>query len=62
MGNLCSTCVMSYMDKLTIKLVFVFVNVQEWEPLSLQQRQSASVVEVFRIIEEVHIKEKIFEL
>lgn len=50
---------MSFVDKLTIKLVFNFVNMQEWEPLSLQQRQSASIVEVFRIIEEVKIEEKI---
>ncbi|KAF3448508.1 hypothetical protein FNV43_RR09221 [Rhamnella rubrinervis] len=27
-------------------------DLEEWEPLSLQQRQSASVVEVFRIVEE----------
>lgn len=28
---------------------------QGWEPLSAQQKQAASVVEVFRIIEEVYI-------
>lgn len=35
---------------------FLFLwNVQKWEPLSSQQRQAASIVEVFRIIEEVCI-------
>jgi hypothetical protein len=29
--------------------------VQDWEPLSSQQRHAASAVEVFRIIEEVDI-------
>lgn len=28
---------------------------QDWEPLSIQQKQAASAVEVFRIIEEVCI-------
>ena len=28
---------------------------QEWEPLSSQQRMATSIVEVFRIIEEVDI-------
>lgn len=35
---------------------------QEWEPLSSQQKQAASAVEVFRIIEEVSIIAKCFYL
>lgn len=49
-----------FMDELTI--VSNSMNVQDWEPLSLQQRQAASVVEVFRIIEEVCIKDKRFSV
>jgi len=40
------------------KMEFFFLIVklfheQEWEPLSVQQRHAASIVEIFRIIEEV---------
>uniref|UniRef100_A0A2P2M0R4 Uncharacterized protein MANES_01G065400 n=1 Tax=Rhizophora mucronata TaxID=61149 RepID=A0A2P2M0R4_RHIMU len=30
-------------------------DIEDWEPLSFHQRQAASIVEVFRIIEEVHM-------
>lgn len=36
------------------------VCVQDWEPLSLQQKQAASAVEVFRIIEEVSLLSYVF--
>ncbi|XP_064990055.1 protein unc-13 homolog isoform X4 [Musa acuminata AAA Group] len=29
------------------------INIEDWEPLSNQQRQAASIIEVFRIIEEI---------
>jgi len=36
-------------------LIVKLFHEQEWEPLSVQQRHAASIVEIFRIIEEVCI-------
>jgi hypothetical protein len=34
--------------------------VQEWEPLSSNKRQASSAVEVFRIVEEVCVLDKLY--
>lgn len=36
-------------------MCLIFGHMQDWEPLSSQRRQAVSVVEVFRIVEEVCI-------